>query len=516
MLIAGTALWQLRQDVVGIAIRTDVVGETPITIYRTADADPAPLVLIAHGFAGSQRLMEPIALAVAGAGYVAVTYDFLGHGRHPDPMRGELGEQDGTPVYLIEQTREVVDATLQLPGVDGRLAILGHSMATNILVQYAQEDDRVGATVGISMYAPTIEAESPGNLLAIVGALERQLIEEGRGIVAMAADLSPDAVVPGTTYGSFSGETARRLAIAPRVEHVSVLYSATTLDESVAWLNAVFERGNPPPRAARHTGQSHGRGHGRGLWIAALLGAVFLLARSLTSVLPRVTDEPGGGNASWRRLAVVAGIPTLLTPLILRILPTGFLPVIVADYLAVHFCTFGVLSAALLWWTAGRPGGRQILRATDLADGGGARIALGAGLLVVWFLTAVSWPIDSFFTAFYPIAERLPLMLAVLVGTLPYFVTDEWLTRGPDARRGAYPVTKVLFLLSLALAVALDFEALFFLIIIIPVTVIFFTVQGLVSRWVFASTGSPLVAGLSNAVAFAWAMGVTFPLYAGP
>ena len=62
---------------------------------------------------------------------------------------------------------------------------------------------------------------------------------------------------------------------------------------------------------------------------------------------------------------------------------------------------------------------------------------------------------------------------------------------------------------------ALDFERLFFLLIIVPVIVLFFLVYGLVSGWTYRRTGHPLVAGFANAVAFAWAIGVTFPLLAG-
>ena len=77
------------------------------------------------------------------------------------------------------------------------------------------------------------------------------------------------------------------------------------------------------------------------------------------------------------------------------------------------------------------------------------------------------------------------------------------------------PASKLAFLVSLAIAVALDLERLFFLIIIVPVIALFFIVYGLLSRWTYTSTGHPLVAGLASAIAFAWAIGVTFPLIAG-
>ena len=62
---------------------------------------------------------------------------------------------------------------------------------------------------------------------------------------------------------------------------------------------------------------------------------------------------------------------------------------------------------------------------------------------------------------------------------------------------------------------ALDFRHLFFLIIIVPIIVLFFVVYGLFSAWTYRSTGHPWVAGVANALAFAWAIGVTFPQVAG-
>ena len=61
----------------------------------------------------------------------------------------------------------------------------------------------------------------------------------------------------------------------------------------------------------------------------------------------------------------------------------------------------------------------------------------------------------------------------------------------------------------------MDFERLFFLIMIIPLILVFFLLYGLFSRWAYRATGQPLVAGLANALAFAWAIAVTFPILGG-
>jgi hypothetical protein len=100
----------------------------------------------------------------------------------------------------------------------------------------------------------------------------------------------------------------------------------------------------------------------------------------------------------------------------------------------------------------------------------------------------------------------------MLLGTMLFFLADEWLTRGVGAARGAYAVSKILFVVSLAAAVALDPYRLFFLIIIVPVIVPFLAVFGLWSGWIYRRTWHPLVAGIGNALIFAWAIGTTFPL----
>lgn len=505
LLAAALALWQLYAGEAGVQRQDAVVDGTPVTVYSPAEGASGPPVLIAHGFAGSQRLMEPFALTLARNGYTAVTYDFLGHGRNPRPLYGDVTapvtEPGSAGEALVAQTRAVAEYARRITGRQ-ELAILGHSMATTIVARYAQLDPAVEATVGVSLFAPTVDAETPRNLLVIVGGLEGRLIEEGRRVVAMAAGIEPGAVQPGRTYGDPVDGNARRLAVIEGVEHISVLYSGESLGAALDWLDRAFERSSAGEVAVR------------GPWILLLLAAVIALARPASRLLPRVAAAWHGADASWRTLALASGVPALLTPLLLAPIPTGFLPVLVADYVAVHFALYGVLSAAALWWLGGRPSLRR-LGGRVLPEGRPWRLALAAAALTGYCVIALGWPIDRFVTSFYPVLERLPLMLAMLAGTLPYFLADEWLTRGGAARRGAYPATKLLFLLSLGLAIALDFEGLFFLIIIVPVIMAFFVVYGLFSRWAYRRSRHPFVAGVANAVAFAWALAVTFPLLGG-
>ena len=119
-ILAG--LFHLHQGTEGLSITKTTVGETPVTIFRPQTATPAPIVVIAHGFAGSQQLMQPFAETLARNGYMAVTFDFLGHGRNPTPMRGDITEGNAITAALLAELTDVAAWARKLPCSDGRLA----------------------------------------------------------------------------------------------------------------------------------------------------------------------------------------------------------------------------------------------------------------------------------------------------------------------------------------------------------------------------------------------------------
>ena len=55
----------LERQRAGLLVEEFRLGETPVTLWRRADAPAGPLVVVAHGYAGSRQLMQPIAIALA-------------------------------------------------------------------------------------------------------------------------------------------------------------------------------------------------------------------------------------------------------------------------------------------------------------------------------------------------------------------------------------------------------------------------------------------------------------------
>ncbi len=494
----AAALWHLIATSTGLSVETTRVGDTPATVYRPLNAPRAPVVVIAHGFAGSQQLMQPFAVTMARNGYVAVTFDFLGHGRNPEPLTGNITKAEGATRALVEQTGRII--AYARPLGDGRLAVLGHSMASDIVIRTAQEVPEITATIAVSAFSPVVTATSPRNLLLIVGDWEGFLKTEALRLAAQVA--APEAARENVTYGDVAKGSARRATFSPHVEHVGVLYSQHSMAEALDWVDGAFD-------VTRTASAYH---DARGLWIMLLLASIVVLARPLSRLLPALSSMPLGAGLGWRHIWPALLFPALFTPIILRFLPTHFLPVIVGDYLAAHFALYGLLSAV----------GIRFLRAFRVPSAAPrgvvaafAKPLMGAAALAIAYsLLGLGGAIDTFVTSFVPTANRLPLIGALLAGTLCYFLANEWLTRGPGAARGSYAVSQLAFVLSLALAIALDFNRLFFLIIIVPVIIPFFLVYGLLSQWCYRRTGHPFVAGMANAVSFAWAIGVTFPMLA--
>ena len=480
LLFCAAGVWNLEHARSGVTLAPLAVGSTPATIYQLAGAPKAPAVVIAHGFAGSRQLMEAYALTLAQAGYVAVSFDFEGHGRNPTPMTGDVTHVDGTTQILRREVARVIDAALALPSVDGRVAVLGHSMASDIIVREAVQNQRVAATVTISMFSEAVTKSEPRNLLMISGEWESFLRENA---VRMAQLTNPSAK-EGETVGDPSTTSRRRTFVAPHVEHVGVLYSPQAMREARDWLDEVFGRSSKSQIAAT------------GGWIAILLAGILLLAWPMAALLPRMD---GPATILPRRIFLLASlVPAILTPPLLTLVDTRFLPILVADYLAVHLFVFGMISLGILTWDG--------IKLKPVAW-------MSAATFAAYGIFVFGFALDRYVASFMPNAARMQVIAVIAVGALPYMIADALTADGGRAPYWRIFLSRGAFLASLGAAVLFDFERLFFLLIIIPVVLLFFVIFGTMGGFVARRTMSPIAAGIGLGLILAWSLGVSFPMF---
>ena len=111
----------------------------------------------------------------------------------------------------------------------------------------------------------------------------------------------------------------------------------------------------------------------------------------------------------------MVAVPALLAPLLAVQVETRLLPVLVADYLALHLAIYGLCQLALLWWLGRRPEGLR---------------PLAVLALLVWGLGVFGFALDRYGANFWPTPERLMIIAALSLGALPFMLGDAVLTRG--------------------------------------------------------------------------------------
>lgn len=467
LLLAALSLWQIEDKRPrGLEVARGLVGTTPVTEWR--QANPIAAVVVAHGFAGSRPLMNAFSWTLALNGYDVVAFDFEGHGTNPVPMSGDTDSIEGTTQRLVDETLLIMDHAGPAP------ALLGHSMATDVIIRAGLVAES-GPIIGISAFSGAVTAEHPENLLLIAGEWEGRLIEFGREAI--------EKVSPGAVEGQIVGEDVKRMAlIAPRVEHVGILYAPLALRESVLWLDTHYGVPERRPEIAAI-----------GYPVLLLLASLMVLWWPVSLLLPgtgETTDVP-------RRAFLWCVAFSLATPLAVFWVDLTVLPVLVADYLVLHLGFCGALQLL-------------VLRHFGVPFG---RLAPVHGLaLLAWGLGVFGLALDTYAANFHPNAERALILAALALGAVPFMAADALLTDGGRAVLWRRLALRAAFFVSLGFAVALDFERLFFLILIAPVILLFFLIFGLMGRWTAQSSG-PLTPGIALGFILAWSLGVTFPLF---
>ena len=463
LVLAALSLWQIEAKRPDVQTERTWVGETPVTRYITPEGRGP--VVVAHGFAGSRPLMNALSWTLAANGYDVVSYDLEGHGLNPVPMSGDVTDISGTTRLLTEELVRVMDYAGPAP------ALLGHSMATDILVRAASERP-AGPIVALSAFSAAVTAEHPENLLLIEGEWEARLIDFGRVAIQQ--------IDPQATEGEIVG--TRLALIAPKVEHVGILYSPYTLREAVLWLDRAY--GVPEREPALAT---------IGYWVLLLLAALMVLWWPISRLMP---EAPQSGEVPRKAFWWCTGI-ALITPMAVFWVELQLLPVLVADYLAMHLGFAGLLQLYVIAYFRVPFG----------------RIAwAGVAALTLWGIAVFGLAINAYAANFLPNAERALILAALALGAVPFMAADALVTEGGRAPLWRRITYRAAFFASLAFAIVLDFEGLFFLALIAPVILLFFLIFGLMGRWTATRTGA-LAPGIALGVILAWSLGVTFPLF---
>ena len=487
----------------GGEMRTDTVGSIPVRLYSAGPQSPT--VVVAHGFAGSAQLMEPLALGLHEAGFTVVALDFPGHGANGEVLPFDGDVRTATWDALTAPLAEVLDWAALQPEVDrSRVALLGHSMGAGAAVAFAVEDalgdGRVLATAALSLPSaddiPEGETSVPHDLLLLYGALEPTAFADAALAGLRAA--YPEGFA-GVTYGDVGEGSARRAEAIPFVEHISILLSPATLDATVSWLaDALDVEAQPssvPPLPLYAV-------------LALLAGALLLVPVSTLALGAREhrSWEPEPDPVRGIRVLAIVLVASVVG--VLAAWAAGPLadqvPVAVGGYLAAWFAVSGVV--VLLWWLLRIRAPREAPTVTGRSVLG-AVIVTALAVLVVVVPGAMSWSAFSF------AGGRLWVALLLLAVFALWFGADELiLRRSSTGRRVALMITSRVIAVAALLGAIPLLGAPGFLLIVAPVLLALLVLLGAYAAIAARRQDPYLAAVLVQAVPAAVLVSTTFPL----
>ncbi len=392
LVLIAVSVWQILVVGQGLEVVRLRSAAPPLTLVRPRDAEPGsrPLVLIAHGIAGSGVIMRGFAYTLAHAGYAVALWDFRGHGANPHPFptdRDSNALQEDAEAALAE-------ATALGWGDPVRLAIIGHSMGSGVALAFGQERPGTAATIAVSPTGQAVTPELPKNLLLMAGSLEGQFVRNAEERLAEAGG-------PG---GDPSVGTGRKMVVIPGVEHISILFSPRAHAAARDWLDATF---GPQPGAEAHTDR---RVAWYGLGLLGTLVAAVAFAPLVGESLPLAAGS--SRRPLWWRLVALLGGGVLATIVLWVTGLAGLelnslLGMVVGGYLLVWFAVAGLATLFLLRHWPSRPTLRT------LWAGLAAFLALWLGVGLLGQLVWLPWLL---------IPRRLVLWPLGVVLALPWFL----------------------------------------------------------------------------------------------
>lgn len=499
LLLLGSGGWQLAQARDGAQRVKTVVDGVPITLLTPKSGDgPFPGVVVAHGFAGSQEIMDGLALALVDAGFAVALPDFAGHGssaakllitddtaRNRAQLRGNL---DTVTRWLREQPN-VARAPISL---------VGHSMGAGAVVDFAVTRagrGEIGSTVAISLPSastiPVGQQKVPANLLLLWGSAE---LPDFATAAADGLRAGYPTAEPGQRYGSFADGSAREAKVVPGAEHISILWRQQTLDDVVGW-TAAASGVTPRPVSPDH----------RMWWVlACYLGVGFAMVPLATlalgnrrSVVSRRVPPLRAAGVMVLAAVAAAAVGWLSGPVL------GFLPLAVGGYLALFFIAAAVVTAV---------GG--VFAARGAEDSSFSVRAIIGGLALAAVVTlGLALPGRAAWTSFTLVGDRWWLAAMFILVLLAWFAADELLVRRRSrwGRAGLMALNRILMLATMLAAVSL-LGAPVFLTLLLPLIAPLFLFLAVVAIVVAARTRSVFAPAAVQAVPLALLVATAFPL----
>ena len=460
----------------------EFVGDTPVTLTFKDNRETNGIVFLAHGFAGSTSFMRPIAVALAEAGYLTVRFDFLGHGRHPLPYSGDITTIAGATQKFVNQTNEIISH--YLAKYDNSFSmIIGHSMASDIIIRSATSDTRLNSAVAISAYTDALKSDKPKNVLILNGQWEPQLRAKSLEILKSIGIKNPKE---GITYGSLNYNSIRKVEFIKNADHVGVLYSIRTQKALLDWVNVL------------NKDQHVFIGNNIGTWTGILFFSIFFLVLFLITFLDQ--NISGKHRFGYIRFFSINILACALSPLILHNFKINFVEFPAHNHLINQM----ILISIILSFSIPPSQIKELPKSFNFPL---------FAILFILFCILFGSILDSYVSSFLLTGTRVPIFFYCLFGTIPLMILMQLYYDNYSNGWIAGNIFKLFLIISLSTSILLDISQLFIVGYAIILFLAFALIFGFLANMISRKFNNTLSVGLANGIALAWTFSTALPLY---
>ncbi|MFX1337717.1 MAG: alpha/beta hydrolase, partial [Promethearchaeota archaeon] len=195
-----------------------------------------PAILIGHGIMVNKEMMKELAIELATSGFVAITFDFRGHGQSSGEINRLLLTQDVKAIKKYLETRG--DIYIH------KLGYIGYSMGGGPGNKIVKDDEDYKCFIGIGTELSIDYDDCVNRTLNILMLLAKY--DEGRDLktakeeIADRLDIDAAEVKINTLYGSFEDGDATKLFYDDNSDHFLSPYDSSIIREARDWVKSTF------------------------------------------------------------------------------------------------------------------------------------------------------------------------------------------------------------------------------------------------------------------------------------
>tara|TARA_E500000178_G_scaffold336711_1_gene375062 strand:+ start:49678 stop:51168 length:1491 start_codon:yes stop_codon:yes gene_type:complete len=458
------------------------VDGTPTVITKSAKKN-GELIVLAHGFAGSTSFMRSLAVSLASAGHTTIRFDFLGHGKNGIPFSGNVRDINGPTIGFIAQLNAVIDHYKKKYKYS-EVSLIGHSMASDIIIRSAKSRNDIKTVIGISTYSNIVPEDNFPHLLVLNGEWESNLIKKTDEIFAGMGFVNPRK---NQTYISRVSGNERRMEVIEGADHVGILYFSKTQSSIKNWFkNLGFS-------------VDYQSNNQMGIWLITALSSLFFIVILGIKYLP--TKKVGTIKVKISRLVSIILFSSITLPIVLSSYSIEFLEFPVQNYL-LNFFLF--MSLSLYFFVPFKFSGK-------FGDHFSLPILF---FLTFLYLFCFGGLLDNYVSSYFIDGDRLPIFLLLLVPCVLFFSIVQMIYELGEKGWYLANLLKFSVIISLSISVYLNFQKLFLLGYAIVIFLAFCLLFGFLSNFLARRYSNFLSTGFANGIVLAWSFSSAIPLYA--